>query len=244
MGPGPLQNRPRRGHGQLIVTDYPSPNHGPRPEGAVPRVVVLHYTGMASAQAALDRMCDPEAEVSAHYQINATGEVLRLVPETHRAWHAGRGHWANLGDVNDHSIGIELDNAGTHPFAAAQMAALETLLADILGRQGIAPARVIGHSDMAPDRKCDPGPRFDWRRLARRGLAVWPAPDTADGPAPDAERFRQDAARFGYDPDLEDDLLLWALRLRFRPAAEGPLAAEDMAVAAALAAIDPDAASA
>ena len=210
----------------------------------MPLIVVLHYTGMESAQAALDRMCDPEAEVSAHYQINATGEVLRLVPEAMRAWHAGRGHWAGHGDVNDVSIGIELDNAGDHPFAAAQMAALDGLLADILARNGIAPARVIGHSDMAPDRKSDPGPRFDWRRLARRGLAVWPAPAASDAPAPDPDRLRADAVRFGYDPDLEDASLLWALRLHFRPGAEGPLCAADMAVAAALAAIDPGAASA
>lgn len=200
--------------------------------------MVLHFTGMGTAQAALDRMCDPESEVSAHYQINATGAVLRLVPESERAWHAGRGCWAGIDDVNSHSIGIELDNDGDHPFAAAQMAALEPLLAGILQRHGIPPCRVIGHSDMAPDRKCDPGPRFDWRRLARSGLAVWPR--TGSGRRPDPALFRKAVTRFGYDPDLDDDLLLWAVRLRFRAGAGGPLDRTDMALATALAKIDPE----
>ena len=193
---------------------------------------------MASAKAALDRMCDPEAEVSAHYQINPSGEILRLVPDSERAWHAGLGHWAGIDDVNSHSIGIELQNAGDHPFAASQMSALEALLRDLLDRHGIPPARVIGHSDMAPDRKEDPGPRFDWRRLARRGLAVWPRPGRWR--KPDPARFRKAAVRFGYNPELEDDLLLWAVRLHFRPGAEGPLDRADMGLAAGLAKIDPE----
>jgi N-acetylmuramoyl-L-alanine amidase len=137
-------------------------------------MVVLHYTAMKTAQAALDRLCDPKAEVSAHYLISETGQVWQLVPEHKRAWHAGAGQWGDVSDVNSRSIGIELANPGDCPFPEPQMAALEVLLADVLARWGIPPKAVIGHSDMAPDRKQDPGHRFDWQRLARQGLSIWP----------------------------------------------------------------------
>jgi N-acetylmuramoyl-L-alanine amidase len=158
--------------------EAPSPNAGPRRDGAKPDLVVLHYTGMATAEAALDRLRDPGAEVSAHYLIAEDGRLWRLVPEALRAWHAGAGQWGEVADVNSRSIGIELANAGPlagfPPFPEPQMAALEALLAGVLGRWSIPPARVIAHSDMAPGRKADPGPKFDWRRLAAGGLAVWP----------------------------------------------------------------------
>ena len=156
---------------------HPSPNFGPRRDGARPVLVVLHYTAMAIAQAALDRLCDPEAEVSAHYLIAADGTLCSLVAEEKRAWHAGAGAWGGIADVNSRSIGIELDNDGASPFPAPLMTTLEALLAGILDRWRIGPAGVIAHSDMAPGRKSDPGPRFDWQRLARGGLAVWPAPE-------------------------------------------------------------------
>lgn len=199
-------------------------------------MVVLHYTGMASAAAAAARLCDPAAEVSAHYLIDLDGQVVRLVPEGLRAWHAGAGRWGDVTDVNSRSIGIELQNRGDHPYPEPQMAALERLLADVLARHAIPPARVIGHSDMAPARKADPGPRFDWARLARAGLAVWPQ---TGGGAPAADpglAFRAAAVAFGYDPDLACDLLLRAFRLRFRPWARGPVDAVDAALAADLAA--------
>lgn len=209
-----------------------SPNCGPRRGGALPDLVVLHYTAMASFDAARDRLCDPAAEVSAHYLISEAGEVLALVPETLRAWHAGAGGWGAVQDVNSRSIGIELCNSGAQPFAETQMAALETVLAGILGRWHIPPERVIGHSDMAPGRKADPGARFDWRRLALGGLAVWPGPAVTDR-EPD-EGFFSDLRRFGY-PDGPRDLLLSVFRLRFRPWARGPLDAVDCALAADLA---------
>lgn len=194
-------------------------------------MVVLHYTGMATCAEALIRLCDPLAEVSCHYIISETGETLRLVPEELRAWHAGAGRWGAVTDVNSRSIGIELANTGFHPYPAPQMAALETLLADILHRHVIPPERVIAHSDMAPARKRDPGPRFDWRRLARQGLSVWPDSTSPQPP----ETFPAHARAFGYPP-AEDSLLLRAFRLRFRPHATGPLDATDAALAAALAA--------
>lgn len=183
---------------------------------------------MASAALSRERLCDPAHEVSAHYLIDEAGAVEALVPEERRAWHAGAGRWGDVADVNSHSIGIELQNRGTHPFAHRQMAALEALLADILARRAIPPERVIGHSDMAPLRKADPGPRFDWRRLARAGLSIWPEGGRAEGD------LVAHLARFGYDPATPPDALLAALRLRFRPGARGPADAADLALAEAL----------
>lgn len=143
-------------------------------------MVVLHYTAMKTAQDALDRLCDPAVEVSAHYLISEQGEIIQMVAEDMRAWHAGAGQWGDVTDVNSRSIGIELANTGECPFPEPQMAALESLLTGILDRWEIPPERVIAHSDMAPDRKQDPGPRFDWQRLARQGLSVWPLVKRAD----------------------------------------------------------------
>jgi len=217
-----------------------SPNWGPRRGGALPNLIVLHYTGMGTAVAAIERLCDPVAEVSAHHVIAEDGTVTTLVPEELRAWHAGAGCWGGVTDVNSVSIGVELANRGNAPFAAPLMAALEALLEQIMARWAIPAWRVIGHSDMAPARKADPGPRFDWQRLARAGLAVWPdasarraADDAPAAPdAPDAATFRADLARIGYDPAQPDAVLLAALRLRFRPWGRGPCAAADRAIAA------------
>ncbi|MFD1913911.1 N-acetylmuramoyl-L-alanine amidase [Halodurantibacterium flavum] len=214
-----------------------SPNHGPRRDGLRPELIVLHFTAMQSHEAARARLCDPGAEVSAHYLISSRGEVDLLVPEDRRAWHAGQGEWGGRGDVNSRSIGIELDNDGASPFPEPLMAALEVLLPGIMARWSIAPEGVIAHSDMAPLRKVDPGPRFDWRRLARQGLSVWrePGAPVPLDPVPlDPVRFVADARRFGY-PDLPADILLAAVRLRFRPWGRGPLSGADMAVMADLA---------
>lgn len=185
---------------------------------------------MASCEAARDRLCDPAAEVSAHYLISETGEVLALVPEELRAWHAGAGSWRGLEDVNSRSIGIELANTGAQPFADPQMQALEALLAGVMARWAIPPQGVIGHSDMAPGRKRDPGARFDWRRLALDGLSVWPG---RSAPSATAD-FIADASRFGY-PGAGAELVLPAFRMRFRPWAKGPLDAVDAGMMADLA---------
>jgi N-acetylmuramoyl-L-alanine amidase len=198
-------------------------------------MIVLHYTAMQTAGAALDRLCDPRAEVSAHYLIGEAGRVWHLVDENMRAWHAGAGQWGTVGDVNSRSIGIELANTGAHPFPAPQMAVLEDLVAGIMRRWRIAPERVIGHSDMAPARKHDPGPRFDWRRLARSGLAVWP---DAQAPAPASMAvFLRHAATFGYrtQGDVTADDILRAFRARFRPGVAGALDGPDCAMIADLA---------
>ncbi len=204
---------------------HPSPNFGPRRDGLRPELVVVHFTEMRSAEAALDRLSDPAAEVSAHYLIGRDGTLWQMVEEEMRAWHAGAGAWLGRGDVNSRSIGIELDNDGQSPFAAPLMRTLESLLAGLLPRWRIAPQGVIAHSDMAPGRKVDPGPRFDWRRLALQGLAIWPeAPGDPDAP------LAASLDRIGY-PDVAPELRLAAFRLRFRPGATGPESAMDRAVA-------------
>lgn len=209
---------------------HPSPNFGPRRNGLIPHLIVLHYTAMQSEQAALERLCDPSAEVSAHYLIGREGRLWQLVDEGHRAWHAGAGEWAGLDDINSRSIGIELDNTGDHPFPEPQMAALETLLPGIMLRHQILPAGVIGHSDMAPGRKFDPGLRFDWTRLARKGLARAVAPTC--GGAADWCAFRELARRAGFTAPACDADLLSVVRLRLRPGARGDLCAADMAALA------------
>ena len=176
---------------------------------------------MGSADAARDRLSDPQAEVSAHYLIRADGAVWQLVDEAQRAWHAGVGSWQGLDDINSRSIGIELDNRGTHPFAEPQMDALEGLLRGIMRRWSIPAEGVIGHSDMAPGRKTDPGPRFDWSRLARQGLARSAGNGTT--------RTLTDAAEaLGYDTSGPPETLLSAMRLRYRPWGTGPLCAADL----------------
>lgn len=191
-----------------------------------PSIVVIHATAMESCSDALERLCDPAAEVSAHYLISETGTCWQLVEDTQRAWHAGAGSWRGLDDVNSHSIGIELANPMTHPFPDPQMTMLEALLQDLMTRHAISPACVIGHSDMAPGRKSDPGPRFDWTRLERQGLANQRGNHA--GPAnPDATLFRMVAQAAGYTADVDDSVLLQAVRLRYRPYATGPLSAKD-----------------
>ncbi|MGH1330903.1 MAG: N-acetylmuramoyl-L-alanine amidase [Paracoccaceae bacterium] len=226
------------------ISQRPSPNCGPRRGGARPDIIVLHYTAMKSAEAAIARLCDPEAEVSAHYVICARGEITQLVQEDARAWHAGAGAWGDVRDVNSRSIGIELANLGNVPFAAAQMDALEGLLAGIMARWAIPASRVIGHSDMAPGRKFDPGARFDWARLVRAGLAVGagdvlPTGKIAGkiaGQGADRDMMLRALAAFGYDVEVPFEALLGAFRLRFRQGFDGPYDGIDLALAQDLAA--------
>ena len=192
-------------------TPFPSDNFGERRGCNRPDMIVLHYTAMDTADEALERLCSDQHEVSAHYLISEKGEVFQLVAEESRAWHAGAGTWGNVCDVNSHSIGIELANTGFTPFPEAQMMALESLLSDVMQRWDIAPERIIGHSDMAPNRKGDPGARFDWRRLALLGLSVWPDDQGGEGD------FRSSLTAFGYPADATDQELLSAFRLRFCP---------------------------
>ena len=213
----------------------PSPNFGDRRGGVLPTMVVLHYTAMQDAEGALSILSNPNREipVSAHYLIGRDGTVWQLVDESKRAWHAGVGFWGGQDDVNSRSIGIEMDNDGYQPFTAPLMAALEDLLPGILKRWAIRPESVIGHSDMAPTRKIDPGGRFDWQRLARQGLTVWPSDE--EGSQGDVGSFIANAQRFGYPIQYGLGEVLKAFRARFRPGATGPLDARDAAIMSDLA---------
>ncbi|KIN66994.1 N-acetylmuramyl-L-alanine amidase, negative regulator of AmpC, AmpD [Sulfitobacter donghicola DSW-25 = KCTC 12864 = JCM 14565] len=180
---------------------------------------------MDSAEAAIERLCDPVAEVSAHYLIDPQGTVTQMVQEDLRAWHAGAGEWQGEDDINSRSIGIELDNRGNHPFAAAQMDALEVLIKGIMQRWHIGPEGVIGHSDMAPGRKSDPGAHFDWLRLERLGLAA-PAQQREVG-ALDEGAFRLAAKEAGFSAEAPFGDLLTSTRLRRAPWRRGPLCRAD-----------------
>jgi len=180
---------------------------------------------MKTAQAAIERLCHPAFEVSAHYVISNLGELTQLVPEEMRAWHAGAGRWHGQDDINSRSIGVELDNAGAHPFSEPQMHALEILLPQIMKRWDIAAEGVIGHSDLAPGRKIDPGPRFDWARLAMQALAADTPPKGCA-----ATEFSELAAHAGYDTRVPAADLLQAVSLRWNQSATGPLCAKDHAV--------------
>ena len=216
----------------LAIRERPSPNHGER--GTAPNMrpinmLVLHYTGMQSAEAALDRLCDPEAKVSAHYVVEETGAVWRLVAEERRAFHAGVSCWHGEHDLNYVSIGIEIVNPGHEwgyrEFPETQMGAVEALCRDIIARRRIPSYRIVGHSDIAPDRKADPGELFDWPRLARAGIGLWPPPAAVIA----EQRGRgvgvvqraaalADLARIGYCVSAaSEQVALAAFQRRFRP---------------------------
>jgi N-acetylmuramoyl-L-alanine amidase len=223
--------RPRSGgrraaSGLVEIHQHRSVNCGPRRNGLVPTHVVIHFTAMDTAEAAIDRLCDPAVEVSAHYVICKSGRVTQLVSEGLRAWHAGAGEWQGLRDINSRSIGIELDNDGRGPFAEPLMQSLEAMLSRVIAAWSIPPHNVIGHSDMAPGRKFDPGPWFDWPRLAAKGLAA-PSGGHMSGHI-DPSRFRALTRAWGYRQDVDDETLLAAVRLRHRPDARGPLQPEDL----------------
>ena len=231
-------------HHLMITIERPSPNHDTR--GASPvDMLVLHYTGMQTGDAALARMCDPAAKVSAHYRVEEDGRIFRLVPEERRAWHAGVSSWRSHRDINARSIGIEIVNPGHEfgyrDFPDAQIAALVALTLGLLDRHPIPPRNVVGHSDVAPTRKTDPGERFPWRALAAAGIGLWPAPPyKASGTVEAAQR---DLACIGYAIEITGVLdeatrqVMVAFQRHFRPRnLDGLLDDETMALISAVAA--------
>ncbi|MBD3730303.1 MAG: N-acetylmuramoyl-L-alanine amidase [Sphingomonadales bacterium] len=203
---------------ELVHRDLPSPNWDER---ALPiTMAVLHYTEMKPVETALDRLTDPAAKVSAHYLITEEGEVVRLVPEDKRAWHAGASYWRGIRDVNSASIGIELDNPGHalgyQPFSEAQVEALVPLLHRIVRQYDIPRANVVGHSDVAPQRKIDPGELFPWERLAEYHLCL-PVPKIELGdPFDNDGAFYLALERFGYDI-TDGHKAVEAFQRRWRP---------------------------
>lgn len=207
-----------------------SPNFGPRPAGTVIDMLVLHYTGMVDARVALDRLCDPAAKVSAHYLIDDDGTVHALVDEKRRAWHAGVAAWRGHMDINARSIGIELVNPGHdlgyRPFPEAQIAALEDLAREVLARHPIPPRNVVGHADVAPTRKQDPGELFPWRRLAEAGIGLWPDPAETDPIALSEAELTAELAAYGYETeDLGATVI--AFQRHFRPHAVDAVADDE-----------------
>jgi N-acetylmuramoyl-L-alanine amidase len=205
----------------LAVSWRASPNHDTRGDRPRTDMLVLHYTGMQSADVALERLCDPAARVSAHYVVEEDGRIWQLVPEGRRAFHAGISCWQGERDLNLVSIGVEIVNPGHdwgyRPFPEAQMLRVEQLCADILRRHPIPADRVVGHSDIAPDRKSDPGERFDWRRLARAGIGLWPEPAAPVATqTPDPQRALADLATIGYCVGAGAQVIA-AFQRRFRP---------------------------
>jgi N-acetylmuramoyl-L-alanine amidase len=213
----------------------PSPNHDERAQGTAIDILLLHYTGMETTAAAIERLSDPSAKVSAHYVIDEGGQVLQLVPEARRAWHAGLSSWEGATDINSRAIGIEIGNSGHsfgYPdFPDAQIEAVIALCRDIVARRRIRADRVLAHSDVAPQRKSDPGEKFPWARLHRAGVGQWAAPVLAAAAAVCGPGDRgaavaelQDALkRYGYGIEANgryDDLtvaVVTAFQRHFRP---------------------------
>jgi N-acetylmuramoyl-L-alanine amidase len=203
----------------MTMIDTPSPNFDERSTDI--SMIVLHYTGMQDAAAAIARLADPEAKVSAHYVIAEDGQIVRMVDEDKRAWHAGRSHWRKIEDVNSASVGIEIVNPGHEfgyrPFPIAQIDALIPLMQEITLRYRITRGNVVGHSDVAPARKDDPGELFPWERLARLRLALPSPTKNLMDPHWTDGGFLLALERFGYD--VADPLAaIRAFQRRFRPA--------------------------
>ena len=214
-----------------------SPNHGERRGGVKPDMILLHYTGMANAEAAVTKLCTPGTDVSAHYVVMEDGYVIQCVPEARRAWHAGTAMWEGDSDINSCSIGIEIINPGHdhgYPdFPKRQIAAVTALCRSIFTRHRIPLWRVLGHSDVAPTRKRDPGEKFPWRLLSESGIGLWvnPVPITQDGPVfvlgesdPAIRELQELLARYGYDIavsgsfDVATRDVIAAFQRHFRPA--------------------------
>ena len=231
----------------LNIIERRSPNHDERPPGAAIDILVLHYTGMKTAEEALARLCDPVARVSAHYTIDRDGTIYAHVPEERRAFHAGVSYWAGETNVNARSIGIELVNPGHEfgyiPFAQPQIEALIELAHGILSRHPIPAQRVVGHSDVAPARKTDPGELFPWKQLAHVGIGVWPVLSppvvTGEGNRVAVEGAAADLSRYGYGvpphTDVPLETVFTAFQRHFRPSAlNGKWDPECAAILAAL----------
>ena len=218
----------------LATSVHPSPNHGERRSFPVD-LLILHYTGMESAAAALQRLANPVAEVSAHYVVLEDGRVVQMVPEGRRAWHAGQGSWAGVSDINSRSLGIEIVNGGhaggLPAYPEAQVAAVTDLCRDLTERWSIPAHRVLAHSDIAPERKEDPGEHFPWDRLARAGIGHWVAPTPirdgrffSEGDAGQPiEALQAMIALYGYDLpvtgtfDMRTKAAVTAFQRHFRP---------------------------
>jgi N-acetylmuramoyl-L-alanine amidase len=205
----------------LRIRDLPSPNQEERPADVPIDMLILHYTGMKSARDAIDRLRDPAVQVSSHYVVDEDGVILRLVREERRAFHAGISYWRGNTALNGRSIGIEIVNPGHEwgyrDFPALQMAAVCDLCLEIIGRHPIPAWNIVAHSDVAPDRKGDPGEKFDWRGLAENGVGLWPEEIPALATNVDQDAVRIMLAEIGYRTDLDLAMVLRAFQRHWRP---------------------------
>jgi N-acetylmuramoyl-L-alanine amidase len=215
---------------------HPSPNFEPRRGAGLPDMLLLHYTGLRSCSRAIDWLSRPESKVSCHYVIDEAGFITQMVAEDQRAWHAGVAVWGGMSDINSASVGIEIHNPGHElgypDFPEAQLRALEALSGDIIARHAIAPERVLGHSDVAPTRKRDPGEKFPWSRLAQNGIGHWVAPAAVrlqdpgvarDAAGPPIAHVQEKLRAYGYGAaatgvcDANTEFVVLAFQRHFRP---------------------------
>ncbi len=207
----------------MKIENLPSPNYNERREGETPSILLLHYTGMEEGAAALKRLTDPESQVSAHYTIDEDGSVYIHVDEQFRAWHAGNSFWRDETDINSLSVGIEIVNPGHEwgyrPFTGAQMKSLVALGREIMNRYDIDPEYVLGHSDVAPARKQDPGEYFPWHELAKHGIGVWPDPSDEDAVRAAGMNIERALLDYGYDPRVKLRDNITAFQRHFVPEA-------------------------
>ncbi|NDE90521.1 MAG: N-acetylmuramoyl-L-alanine amidase [Alphaproteobacteria bacterium] len=198
-----------------------SPNFDARTGCTAPSLVVLHYTGMKDGAAALARLCDREEKVSAHYVVEEDGRIFALVDETMRAWHAGKSFWRGISDVNSHSIGIEIVNPGHEhgyrTFPDVQMHAVLELCQQIKTRYELPSNAFIGHSDIAPQRKEDPGELFDWKMLAQHGIGIWPDTKTQDAQPLSSAETQKLLEHIGYDCSGDLALVITAFQRHYVP---------------------------
>jgi N-acetylmuramoyl-L-alanine amidase len=202
-----------------MIIDAPSPNFGPRKEDKKIKYLILHYTGTPTAFEALRLLQGRQAdhEVSAHYFVDEDGSITRLVSEDMRAWHAGKSCWEGEEDINSCSIGIEIQNPGHEfgyrKFPEAQIRSVTELCRGIIGRHKILPCHVLAHSDIAPERKKDPGELFPWQQLAAEGIGLWPEAKETDG----EKDIKAILTKFGYDAALDEKTLIAAFQRHFEP---------------------------
>lgn len=203
-----------------------STNFDERRKGVKPSMIILHYTGMATAKDALERLCDPESKVSAHYVVEENGRLIPLVEEDKRAWHAGLSYWGGEVDINSHSIGIEIVNPGHEygyrPFPDKQIEGVIELCLGLIDKYKIKPWHVLGHSDVAPRRKEDPGELFPWEHLATEFVGLWAFSremdfDAAKALLEDRQVFLDHLVQYGYDPEVSFERLVTAFHRHFYP---------------------------
>jgi len=201
------------------IIERPSPNFKDR-SVAEPDILIMHYTAMKTAEDAIELLCDPQSQVSAHYVVDEQGQIYRLVAEDKRAWHAGKSYWEGHTDINSRSIGIEIANPGDAVYPPAQMNAVKALSRSIINRYNMRARYIIGHSDIAPSRKQDPGHLFDWSGLSAANVGVWPSPLPQDYKRSanwGESEIRQALTQYGYNPDEDFQTVLTAYQRHFRP---------------------------